>query len=142
MSTTDVSGPIDLLVVEFPANADRSAVGAALLDLVDGGTIRLYDLMLVHKDAAGVVTELGPVAADPALAPLAGARSGLVDADDLSDVTAVLDADTTAAVLVYENTWAVPFVAAALEAGGQLVASSRLTAQAINDALDLVERGN
>jgi len=142
MSATDVTGPIDLLVVEFPAAADRTRVAAALLDLVDSGTIRLYDLVVVHKGADGVVAELAPVAGDAALAPFAGARSGLVDADDLADVTAVLDPDTTAAVLVYENTWAVPFVAAALEAGGQLVASSRLTAQEINDALDQVERAS
>jgi hypothetical protein len=136
--SVDVSGPIDLLVLEFPSDSDIRSVGDELLALVERGTIRLYDLMVVRKDQDGNVTEL--VVEDTSLAAFMGARSGLLGEDDLADAAALVPAGTTAALLVYENSWAVPFVAAAVDAGGRLVATSRLTAQEINDALDVVER--
>ncbi len=136
--SVDVSGPIDLLVLEFPSDSDIRSVGDELLALVERGTIRLYDLMVVRKDQDGNVAEL--VVEDTSLAAFMGARSGLLGEDDLADAAALVPAGTTAALLVYENSWAVPFVAAAVDAGGRLVATSRLTAQEINDALDVVER--
>lgn len=39
--------------------------------------------------------------------------------------------DSTAAVLVWENTWAAPFASAARRAGGQLIANGRISIQAI-----------
>src|SRR5947209_4762294 len=73
------------------------------------------------------------------LAGLAGARSGLLGDDDLDDAAGVLEPGTVGVVLVYENTWAIPFATAALGEGGQMVATSRLTVQEIMDALDAVE---
>ena len=46
---------------------------------------------------------------------------------------------TIAVLLVYENAWAAPFVAAARKAGGQMVATARVPAQDIIDALDALE---
>ncbi len=136
-------GPIDLVVLEFPAGTTADATAAAIVDLVDRGVVRLYDILAVRRDADGAI-ELDLDALDgdlDALAPLAGARSGLIGPEDLADAAAVLDPDTVAVVLLYENAWAVPFVAAAHGEGGQLVVSSRLTAQEILDALDAVEAG-
>jgi len=46
---------------------------------------------------------------------------------------------TLAVLIVYENTWAVPFVAAARESGGEMIASARIPAQDVMDALDSLE---
>jgi len=142
MNPPDVHGPIDLIVVEFPIDGDMEPVRSALVDLLDSGTIRLYDLMVVRREQDGTVTELD-LAALPgggaALSLFSGARSGLLGDDDLDDAASLLEPGTMAALLVYENTWAVPFVAAARQAGGELVAGARLSAQEIMDALDAVE---
>jgi hypothetical protein len=50
-----------------------------------------------------------------------------------------LEPGRLAALLVYENTWAIPFVAAARESGGELIAGARLPAQDVMDALDALE---
>ncbi|MFA9431947.1 DUF6325 family protein [Egicoccus sp. AB-alg2] len=137
-----VYGPMDFLILEFPPGASGEGTAAALRDLVDRGTIRLYDLMLVHVSEDGVCGEIDPMAADgelAALAPFVGARSGLLAGDDLDEAARALAPGTVAMVVVYENTWAVPFVAAAREEGAQPVASARLTAQQIMDALDALE---
>ena len=143
MTGPDVHGPIDFAVFEFPAGADIPNTAKALLDLVEQGTLRLYDLMVVKKEDDGSCTEVdltggseGPVAA---LGSFAGARSGLLTTDDVADVQDVLEPGAAAVVVVYENAWAVPFVAAARAEGGQLVASDRITAQQIMDALDAAE---
>lgn len=142
MSAADVHGPIDLIVLEFPIDGDLEPVRSALAELIDAGTILLYDLMVVRREQDGTVTEVD-LAALPdggfALEVFAGARSGLLGADDLEEAATLLEPGTTAALLVYENAWAVPFVGAARVAGGELVASARLSAQEIMDALDVLE---
>ena len=145
MPEPDIHGPIDVAVVEFPSGASGAEMADALGDLVDRGVLRLYDVMVVRTDADGSCheVELSSEAAGR-LAPLlrfAGARSGLVDAGDVHDLAEVLDPGVDAVVLVYENAWAIPFVTAARSEGGELVASARLTAQQILDALDAVEAG-
>ena len=74
-----------------------------------------------------------------ALLAFAGARSGLLDLDDAAAVAEVIRPGYIGVVLVYENAWAGPFVAAARAAGAELVASSRLTADEVIDALDALD---
>ncbi|MBY5161320.1 DUF6325 family protein [Salsipaludibacter albus] len=143
MSAPTPHGPVDFLLVEFPTDQPIPAVADELLALVEQGTIRLWDLLVARKDADGLVTviDLQDVTADgPAsLAVFAGARSGLIGDDDLDDAGAIMEPGTTAALLVYENAWAVPFVTAAMAAGGQAVASMRIPATDITEALDELE---
>lgn len=138
MTDVDVPGPIDYLLLEFPGDRPLDRAAAALLDLVEQGTIRLYDLVLLRKEAEGVVSLL-EVDGDGSFAAFAGARSGLLGQDDATEAGAALEVGTTAVLLVYENLWAVPFAAAALDAGGQMVASARIPVQDVVDALDQLE---
>lgn len=140
----DELGPIDYLVVEFPA--DRQPDGSALpllRDLVDKGTIRILDLAFVQKKADGSV--VGVDIADVGLRGdldvtlFAEASSGLLDGDDLGQAGSVLEPGCSAAVLVYENTWAGPFAAALRRNGAQLVAAGRIPVQAILAQLDTLE---
>lgn len=143
MTDPDVHGPIDTSVIEFPAGASGAGTAQAIMDLVDRGAVRLYDIMVVRKDADGTCVEVDlATASDQQLGGfriLAGARSGLLDMDDVTSVGGVLDPATMAAVIVYENTWAIPFVAAARAEGAEMVASTRLSAQEIIDALDAAD---
>jgi hypothetical protein len=142
MSTTDVPGPIDFILMEFPDQEPSGRVASALLDLVDRGLIRLYDIVAVRKGADGAMEAL-ELSALPALdegfGRFAGARSGLLSDEDLIDAAAAMEPGTIGVMLVFENAWAAPFVAAAREAGGELIASARLSAQDIMDALDAAE---
>lgn len=134
----DDIGPIDYIVVEFPGNQMTGEGVPILLDLVDKGTIRLLDLMAIVKDADGNVTvaELSQV---PELAALARGISGILDDSDVAEVAEILEPNSTAAILVYENTWAAPFAAAVRRGGGQLVASGRIPVSDLIEALDAAE---
>jgi hypothetical protein len=140
----DDIGPIDYLVVEFPP--DRQPDGSALpllLDLVDNGIIRVLDLAFVRKDADGSIAgidiaDLG-LSGDVDVTVFAAASSGLIGDDDIADAGGVLEPGASAAVLVYENSWAAPFAAALRRSGARLVANGRIPVQALIDSLDAVE---
>ena len=139
----DVHGPIDFLLLEFPDGQRTGTPADALLDLVEAGIVRVYDLLVLRKTEDGAITgiEITDLSADDigGFTAFAGARSGLLGDDDAREAAAAMKPGTVAALLVYENLWAVPFVAAARESGGQVVASARIPAQDVMDALDAVE---
>jgi hypothetical protein len=134
------AGPIDYLVVEFPGNRMTGEAFPLLIDLVDRGLIRILDLAFVRKDLDGSVVAVALTDLDGDglldLAVFEGASSGLLDDDDLAEAGAVLEAGSSAGILVYENVWAAPFASALRRSGGQLVASGRIPVQAILATLD------
>jgi hypothetical protein len=137
-------GPIDYLVVEWPA--DRQPTGEAfplLLDLVDRGLIRVLDLAFVHKEKDGstVGINIGDLDLDgnPEIAVFEGASSGLLSEDDYNEAGSTIEPGCSAAILLYENTWAAPFASALRRSGAQLVANGRIPVNAIIAALDELE---
>jgi hypothetical protein len=131
-------GPIDYLMIEWPGQQPNGEVAPHLVDLVGRGLIRILDLVFLAKDEDGGlrVLEIGEI---PALAIFDGASAGLIDAEDLEEAAGVLEPGTSAALLVYENSWAAPFATAVRRSGGQLVSSGRIPIQAVLDALGPVE---
>jgi uncharacterized membrane protein len=140
-TSPDVHGPIDFLLIEFPGDQLTGEVAPALADLVEQGTIRLYDLVVVSKADDGSVRALELQDQDGVggFSYFAGASSGVLGDDDISQAAEAMAPGTVAALLVYENSWAVPFVAAARRAGGEVIASARIPAQDLMDALDALE---
>ena len=143
MSDADVElGPVDYVVVAFPAGqADFSGeMASELRALMDSGTVRVLDLVLLTKDVDGSVeaselrdaddSEVGQLRA--ALADLAV----LLAESDVEEIGSVLEPGSTAAVLVWENSWAAPFGSAVRRSGGQLVTSGRIPTQAIMAAIE------
>ncbi len=143
MTDTNVHGPVDFVLLEFPDDRLEGRAAEELMKLVQGGIIAVYDVLIVGKDEDGDTygVEMSG-AADARLGgfdQLGWARSGLLTEDDMHAAAEALEPGRLAALIVYENTWAAPFVAAAREAGGELVAGARIPAQDVMDALDAIE---
>ncbi len=135
-------GPIDYILVEWPGRQPNGEVAPHLVDLVERGLIRILDLLFVAKDEDGAVavleiSDLGGEVAE--LAVFEGASSGLLGDEDVEEAGAVLEPGTSAALLVFENSWAAPFVGAVRRSGGELVASGRIPAEDVLAALDAAE---
>jgi hypothetical protein len=135
-------GPIDYLLVEWPGRQPNGEVAPHLIDLVDRGLVRILDLAFIAKgddgSVAGVeIADLGDRVAE--LAVFEGAASGLLSDEDISEAGSALEPGTSAALLVFENTWAAPFATAVRRSGGQLVANGRIPVQAVLAALDAAE---
>ena len=150
---TDVSldslGPIDYLVVEFPAGASNftGEMAEELLALVDGGLIRVVDVLILFKDENGEVDamELSDVEDLGPLQALEVELAELLAEEDVANLAAAMEPGSTAGVLIWENLWAAPFASAARRAGGQLIADGRIPIQAIIASIeadiDIIDEG-
>lgn len=135
-------GPIDYLLIEWKGCQPNGEVAPVVVDLVERGLIRVLDVVFVTKDEEGNVAalELADLGGEVAeLAVFEGASSGLLGDDDVAQAGDVLEPGTSAALLVFENSWAAPFVAAVRRSGGELVASGRIPAEDVLAALDAAE---
>lgn len=140
--TTDVLGPVDWLVVEFPADKANFSgeMARELTSLVDSKTVRVLDLVFIRKDEDGSIDadELSDVpegAVGDLLAHEADLAMLLAE-DDIVSVGEALAPGSIAAVLIWENTWAGPFAASVRRAGGQLIDSGRIPTQALLAAVE------
>ncbi len=144
---TDVSidelGPVDYLIVEFPAGASNftGEMADELLRLVDAGTIRLIDVLILTKNEDGSVDaiELEDLDDLGAFQRLEAELAEMLAEEDVEHLAAAMDPGSTAGVLIWENLWAAPFASAARRAGGQLIANGRIPAQAIIAAVQADE---
>ncbi|RZU11266.1 hypothetical protein EV645_6426 [Kribbella rubisoli] len=142
MPDTEVHGPIDYVLLEFTGNKLTGRTAEELVNLVERGIVNVYDVMVVGKDVNDSIymVDLAESSGEGGgFAALNGARTGILDEDDLREVAGAMQPGTLAALIVYENTWAIPFVAAALESGGQMIAGGRIPAQDVMDVLDAME---
>ena len=145
MAEQDV-GPIDYLVLEFPQAKITGEGMAALLDLVERGIIRILDLRFVVVGGDGSFTAVALADLDHDgkldLAVFEGAQSGLLGNDDLAEAANLVAPSTAVGLLVYENTWAGPFVSAMRNAGAEVIANGRIPADAVVAVLDDLESAN
>src|SRR3954465_6247767 len=134
-TSLDQLGPVDYVVVEFPAGTSNftGEMARELVALVESGTIRLIDVMILTKDANGTVDpmDLSDVPELGELESLEAELAELLAADDVTNLAAAMDPGSTAGVLIWENLWAAPFGSAARRSGGQLIADGRIPIQAI-----------
>ena len=140
----DELGPIDIVVIAYPADAPMTGEAVPmLLDLVDRGTIRVFDAMFVSKADDGSVIgfdarNLGDKDVGD-FAVFEGASSGLLGDADVAQAADALEPGHSAAVIVYENRWAAPFIDAVHRNGGEVIDSQRISVQELVEALDATE---
>jgi hypothetical protein len=137
-------GPIDVVVIGYPAGAPMTGEAVPLLlDLVDRGIIRVLDALFVRKDGEGTFSgfDLADLDEDTAgdLTVFAGATTGLLGDDDVALAAAEIEPGSAAVMIVYENRWAAPFISAVRRNGGELIANERIGVQELIDALDVAE---
>ena len=136
-----VLGPVDMVVIGFPANAPHTGEGLRrFIELVDRRIIHVLDIKGVRKDPDGSFSgfDIGDIDGDgiPDLVSFEGAQTGLIKDEDLRVAVEAMEPESTAILIVFENTWAAPFVTAVLRGGGQLLAYERVPAQDLLDAIE------
>src|SRR4051794_40300723 len=141
MSDIEV-GPIDYLALAFPGAKFSGDGLSALIDLVDRGVVRILDLRVVKRESDGTFTgltlaDLGAGTVDVAV--FEGVESGLLAEDDLRDFAEMVEPGDAVGVVVYENTWAGPFVSAMQTAGAEVIASARIPAPEVIARLEELE---
>ena len=146
MSTDDLDelGPIDIVVIGFPADAPMTGEAAPLLvDLVDRGIIRVFDVLFVTKGEDGAVAGFTIDGIDQErigdFTVFEGASTGLLGDEDAQGAAEAMEPGESAVVIMFENRWAGPFAAAVRRNGGQLIATQRIPTQELIRALESLE---
>lgn len=134
-------GPVDYLILEWPPGAEPNGEGLAeIVNLVDRGIVRVLDLAFVKKEEDGSVVGLAIADLDGDgsldLVQFEGASSGLMDQGDYDEAGSALEPGASAAIIVFENSWAAPFVSAVRRNGAQVVASGRIPVSDVLAALE------
>jgi len=136
-------GPIGYLIVEFPGSKMTGEGLPILVDLVDRGLIRILDLAFVTKGTDGSIglMELADLDGDGELdlTIFEGVSSGLLDSSDIANAGEIIEPGSSAGLLIYENAWAAPFVAALRRGGAQLVSAGFIPMDALVASLDASE---
>lgn len=133
-------GPVDVLEVAFPGNEFNGALLPALEHLISSGTIRVLDLLFAYRTADGEVGSLELAGIAEKYGPLftgidGEVPGGLLDAEDVAELTDLLEPNSSIAVICWENTWAAPFVSALEGSGAVLLDQARVPREAVLAAL-------
>ena len=139
----DELGPVDYLVVEFPAGQSNftGEMANELAALAEAGTIRLLDLLVLQKDEQGEIEafEIDDFEELDELRVLEAEIAEILAEEDVVHLAESMENGSTAGVVVWENRWAAPFASAARRAGGQLIATGRIPTQALLAAFEADE---
>ncbi len=133
-------GPIEVIVVEFPGNRFNGKIIPELRKLVDAGTIRIVDGLMMSREEGDAITilEIDQVTGDTDLAALAelfDTMDALISDEDIESLSETLEPNSSAAILVFEHTWAIPFRDAVVDSGGILAAAIRIPADVVDDVI-------
>lgn len=136
-------GPIEVVVLAFPGNKFNGRILPELKALVDAGTVRIVDGMLGVKDNDGVCTflEFSELPADDEIShvvELFDHMEPLISDEDLDELMAELEPNSTAAMLVFEHTWLRPLRDAIVGSGGIVAANIRIPSDVVAEVLSAI----
>ena len=134
-------GPIDFIAIEFKTDQLTGESLPALLELVQKEIVRVIDLVIILKDQAGAtqvleIEELAPGVL-AVFDPLQFEISGIIQVEDIEVIAAAMEDNTTAALLLIENLWAIKFGEAVVRSSGRMVMYDRIPFEVVNETLEI-----
>ena len=134
-------GPIDFIALEFKTDQLTGESLPALLELVQNQIVRVIDLVIILKDPDGdyQVLEIEELAPDTLAVfdPLDVQISGIIQVEDIEVIAEAMEDNTTAALLLFENLWAIKFGEAVTRASGRMVMYDRIPFEVVNETLEI-----
>ena len=138
-------GPVEFLIVRFPGNEFRGEIVPAIHDMVESGTVRIVDLIFIVKDDEGNVGSIEladlEVSLVAELEGLVDGFDGMMTIDDVDELGAMLEPNSSALAVLFENTWAAPFAQAARNANGEVIFNERIPREVIDELTAAIEEG-
>ena len=134
-------GPIDFIALEFKTDQLTGESLPALIELVQKQIVRVIDLVIILKDQDGEtqVLEIEELTPDmmAIFDPLELEISGIIQVEDIEFIAEAMEANTTAALLLFENLWAIKFGEAVTRASGRMVMYDRIPYEVVNETLEM-----
>jgi uncharacterized membrane protein len=134
-------GPIDFIALDFKTDQLKGEIIPELLELVKNKVVRVIDLVMIQKyeDGHHEAAEMQQLAPDllAFFDPLEVETSGIIQVEDIANVAEAMENGTNAAILLFENLWAVKFKEAVLRANGRLLAQDRIPHEVVEEAMEI-----
>jgi hypothetical protein len=130
-------GPVEYVIISFPGDQFSAGIAPALADLVESGTVRILDLVFIAKDANGEVSlhEFDELDASLGFAEIDGEADGVMNEEDALLAAEVLDPETSALLVLWEDLWARPLAEVVRGAGGVITGGERVPQEIVEAAL-------
>ena len=136
-------GPIDFLAIELQTDQLTGEGMSALLELVENQIVRIIDLVIIMKDHGGEYQVLEIEELEPdvlvVIDPLDVEVSGIIQMEDIELIGEAMENNTTAALMLYENLWAIKFAEAVTRSGGRMLMYDRIPYEIVNEMMELFE---
>ncbi len=130
-------GPVELVVIKFPGNQFKGEIVPELKKLVDADTVHIIDILFVKKDSAGnvLVLEINDVddETNESFGPLLSGLAGILSEEDAKAWAAAMEPNSSVAMMLFENTWAAPFMNAVRSASGEVLLNERIPHSVIEE---------
>ncbi len=138
-------GPVDFVALEFKGNQFKGEILPEIMNLVNNGVVRVIDMIVVRKDADGKVSHQEMQETDKNVLavfdPLKAEINGMIQVEDIEMIGEKLENNCTAAILLFENLWAVKFVQAVENANGRAVMHVRIPHEVVVETLEKIASG-
>lgn len=134
-------GPAEFYLVGFDGAVPDEGTFAALRDLIDTGTVRLLDFLVIAKSEDGSV-EFQAIddLHDSDLGGVEVIASGLAGEEDILTLAESVPAGRSAAIVVLELAYARDLAQKLSNAGGEVLRTERIAAPVVNALMEILEQ--
>jgi uncharacterized membrane protein len=134
-------GPVELYLVGFEGDRPSPGVMSALLDLMDGGLVRLLDFVIVSKSDAGEVTVIEVEGdEDYGFGDVELIATGITGDEDIDELAELIPPGGSAALVALEMAYARTLAERLADSGGVVLRSERIPAPIVNAVLEAAEK--
>lgn len=137
----DKMGPVDVAMIAFDGSDLNGEVAPILADLQASGTVRVIDIAFLRKSADGStsILELADEGVADVFERITDSQVHLLSEADLSDLARTLAPESSAMVVVWENSWAAKFESAVRKSHGRVAMLERIPRENVERALTALE---
>ncbi len=129
-------GPVEFYLLGLEGERPSPALLDELQRLVEAGTVRVLDFVIVSKNEDGDVTILEVEADELGLGGVEFVAAGIAGDEDVDEVAPLIDPGTSAALVVLELAWAKRLAEAAASSGAEVLSVERIPAPVVNALVD------
>lgn len=145
MTESKVTGPVDYIMIRFPGNKFSGKAAPEVVRLQRNGIIRVIDFVLISKDENGKLTTLEPATMGSEVAAAYNELTKDIrewfSQGDIEVIADSLPKNSSAALLLFENVWAIKFKEALLESDAELIDMGRIPPENVQKVEQSMPRG-
>lgn len=134
-------GPVEFYLVGLDGDRPSPAVIDALGELIESGTVRLLDFILISKSDAGevTVTEIEDQTEEYGLGGVEFGAIGLAGDEDVEQFAELVPPGASAALVVLELAWVKRLAEKVAASGAEVLSVERIPAPVVNALVDAIE---